>query len=243
MQLFAALAPILAEKAQQLEASNAWTLVIVHGLATRYGPGVERTGKRLGLSLRGKAEQLLEMKPAQLQAIALEIIASNDPSSTWRTGGWSTELAAIARACQVDLGKAMCDAKKSTPRAREKHAAAVTFLAAELKGNPQATFAELKTKAAEKGITVHPIEFGRARALLGIVTPRQTGKGKAKTTPTLAGVATCRGCGCTDTKACVVDGEPCHWVEADLCSACAGKQPARRLHKKTQTKVAKAVRA
>lgn len=33
----------------------------------------------------------------------------------------------------------------------------------------------------------------------------------------------CRGCGCTDVDcgACaIVTGQPCHWVEADLCSAC-----------------------
>ena len=32
----------------------------------------------------------------------------------------------------------------------------------------------------------------------------------------------CRECGCDHTHACVdpVDG-PCHWVEPDLCSACA----------------------
>lgn len=34
---------------------------------------------------------------------------------------------------------------------------------------------------------------------------------------------TCRGCGCTDANACVTDGQPCHWVEPDLCSACADK--------------------
>lgn len=31
----------------------------------------------------------------------------------------------------------------------------------------------------------------------------------------------CRGCGCTDDRACVtLDGTPCLWVEPDLCSAC-----------------------
>lgn len=34
----------------------------------------------------------------------------------------------------------------------------------------------------------------------------------------------CRICGCTDDRACVTDGVPCHWVEDDLCSACV---PAR----------------
>ena len=31
----------------------------------------------------------------------------------------------------------------------------------------------------------------------------------------------CRECGCTENNACVTDGEPCHWAEPDLCSACA----------------------
>lgn len=34
-------------------------------------------------------------------------------------------------------------------------------------------------------------------------------------------VRECRVCGCTDERACVgADGRPCHWVAADLCSAC-----------------------
>ncbi len=31
----------------------------------------------------------------------------------------------------------------------------------------------------------------------------------------------CRVCGCTEDNACEMEsGEPCHWVEPDLCSAC-----------------------
>lgn len=30
----------------------------------------------------------------------------------------------------------------------------------------------------------------------------------------------CRICGCTASQACMTDSGPCHWVEADLCSAC-----------------------
>jgi len=40
----------------------------------------------------------------------------------------------------------------------------------------------------------------------------------------MAEVATpCRGCGCADWMACVDSdtGQRCHWVEPDLCSACA----------------------
>jgi hypothetical protein len=41
----------------------------------------------------------------------------------------------------------------------------------------------------------------------------------------LVGPATCRLCGCTDDdcEQCVMrTGSPCHWVQPDLCSACAG---------------------
>lgn len=31
----------------------------------------------------------------------------------------------------------------------------------------------------------------------------------------------CYMCGCTEKTACVSNGEPCHWVEENLCSACA----------------------
>jgi hypothetical protein len=41
-------------------------------------------------------------------------------------------------------------------------------------------------------------------------------------------VRRCRGCGCTDAdcSGCIDrTGQPCHWVEADLCSACQGERP------------------
>lgn len=38
----------------------------------------------------------------------------------------------------------------------------------------------------------------------------------------------CRGCGCTESNACRTDNGPCHWVEADLCSACAARRGRRR---------------
>jgi hypothetical protein len=36
----------------------------------------------------------------------------------------------------------------------------------------------------------------------------------------------CRGCGCTDARACRTPLGPCFWVEADLCSACDPVGPA-----------------
>jgi hypothetical protein len=44
-------------------------------------------------------------------------------------------------------------------------------------------------------------------------------------------VRRCRVCGCTDLdcSGCIErTGEPCHWVEYDLCSACARIRPRRR---------------
>jgi hypothetical protein len=43
-----------------------------------------------------------------------------------------------------------------------------------------------------------------------------------------ATIRTCRVCGCTDEdcRQCIAKtGEPCHWVEADLCSACQPSHP------------------
>lgn len=40
----------------------------------------------------------------------------------------------------------------------------------------------------------------------------------------------CRVCGCTDhdCRQCIKKtGEPCHWVEEDLCSACEDRRPLR----------------
>lgn len=36
----------------------------------------------------------------------------------------------------------------------------------------------------------------------------------------------CRECGCSEEVACNYGGKPCHWVEPDLCSACATKKGA-----------------
>ena len=41
--------------------------------------------------------------------------------------------------------------------------------------------------------------------------------GKCKFTPA---ERKCRKCGCTETTPCLTMGDPCHWVEKDLCSAC-----------------------
>lgn len=43
----------------------------------------------------------------------------------------------------------------------------------------------------------------------------------------LPGDRICRGCGCWGWNACLHgDGEPCGWVEDDLCSVCAAREDA-----------------
>ena len=32
--------------------------------------------------------------------------------------------------------------------------------------------------------------------------------------------AVCRVCGCTQDRACIKDGQACHWISTNLCSAC-----------------------
>jgi ParB family chromosome partitioning protein len=60
------------------------------------------------------------------------------------------------------------------------------------------------------------------RELLGSETKKTSGETNGVDGDTFT-VPTCRVCGCTDEAACDDDGQPCHWVEPDLCSACAGK--------------------
>lgn len=62
------------------------------------------------------------------------------------------------------------------------------------------------------------VETGPARREWRIAADAEWPAGKAGR-PALR---RCRECGCTDARACVVDGVPCHWVEQDLCSACRG---------------------
>jgi hypothetical protein len=52
-------------------------------------------------------------------------------------------------------------------------------------------------------------------------TERKFEKGSCVVCPECEGKPVCKICGCTDTHACDDHGEPCHWVEEDLCSACA----------------------
>jgi hypothetical protein len=52
------------------------------------------------------------------------------------------------------------------------------FLVAELKKNKKAPYADIKAKADEKKLSLYPIMFGRAQALLGIVKSAKRGTGK-----------------------------------------------------------------
>src|SRR5436190_16143214 len=49
----------------------------------------------------------------------------------------------------------------------------------QLKKDKKATFADIKAVAAKKGLTLYPITFGRAKALLGLVPSAKRGEAKA----------------------------------------------------------------
>lgn len=63
-------------------------------------------------------------------------------------------------------------AKKSNP--------AFDFTIEYLKKDRKAAFAEIRDAAAKKKMTLYPIMYGRAQALLGIVKQAPRGQGKAK---------------------------------------------------------------
>lgn len=83
-------------------------------------------------------------------------------------------------------------------------------------------------------ISLDPEDAARISYALGIAT-----------TALLMGQAeqTCRRCGCTedDCSQCVAKtGKPCHWVEADLCSACVEPAPKRAPKRKAKRKARRA---
>lgn len=87
-------------------------------------------------------------------------------------------------------------------------------LGVDLKQVAAAVKAEEKQKAKE----AKAAERAAAKAAKGKPATKG-GKQKAEKPDAVIGV--CRVCGCTDAKACLdVVGEPCHWLEPDLCSEC-----------------------
>lgn len=53
------------------------------------------------------------------------------------------------------------------------------FLVDQLKANNDAVYGDLKDKAERRGLTVYPVMFGRAKAMLGLVKAGKRGVGKA----------------------------------------------------------------
>jgi len=53
------------------------------------------------------------------------------------------------------------------------------FIVEYLKKNKKASYADVRDAAAARKIEVYPIMYGRAQALLGLVTTRPRGQGKA----------------------------------------------------------------
>lgn len=66
--------------------------------------------------------------------------------------------------------KAKSAAKKTSP--------AMEFLLAQLKKSPKISYGDVKAAAAKKSLTVYPIMYGRAQALLGLVKVKPRGSKK-----------------------------------------------------------------
>src|SRR5262245_19458753 len=64
--------------------------------------------------------------------------------------------------------------------ASKKTAAGMELILAALKRNRNVSYAEVKAAADKKRVSVYPIMFGRAKALLGLVKVSPRGQGKAK---------------------------------------------------------------
>src|SRR5688572_3970922 len=84
--------------------------------------------------------------------------------------------------------------------AAKKTAAGFEFLLEALKADKGAQYSDLKQKAEEKGLTVYPIMFGRAKAMLGLVKSAERGESKkaakrAKASPGKRGPGRPRGGG------------------------------------------------
>lgn len=85
--------------------------------------------------------------------------------------------------------------------AAKKDTSAMDFIVASLKKNKNASYADIKAAADEKKLSIYPIMYGRAQALLGYVKVKPRGQGKAaaakaaKSAPAAAGMPVKRGPG------------------------------------------------
>ena len=62
--------------------------------------------------------------------------------------------------------------------AAKKTAAGFDFLVQALRSDKGALYSDLKDKADKRGLTVYPVMFGRAKAMLGLVKTAKRGEGK-----------------------------------------------------------------
>ena len=64
--------------------------------------------------------------------------------------------------------------------AKKKTTEGMELIVTMLKRNPKTEYATIKAAADKKKVSVYPIMFGRAQAMLGIVKSAKRGEGKAK---------------------------------------------------------------
>ena len=80
-------------------------------------------------------------------------------------------------------------AKKKKQTKKKKDTSAMDFIVDSLKRNPKAAYASIRERAEKAGLTIYPIMYGRAQALLGIVksAPRGSKKATARRTKATRG--------------------------------------------------------
>jgi len=79
--------------------------------------------------------------------------------------------------------------RSDAPTAKRKGSAAFEFLLDELRKDPSRSYAELRDACAQRGWTVAPIVYGRAKAVLGLVPVKPRGTGKRATATAAAAAA------------------------------------------------------
>ena len=62
--------------------------------------------------------------------------------------------------------------------AKKKNTEGFAFITAALTKDKKVSYADIKVAAEKKGLTIHPIMYGRAQAMMGIVKSAKRGTGK-----------------------------------------------------------------
>ncbi len=87
----------------------------------------------------------------------------------------------LAKHCHVAPGMAEEFARVMVEQPEQQKVTPIEFVKEKLRENPEASYKEIKARAKLAGLTVYPVVYGRAKALLGLVPTAPYGsKSKAR---------------------------------------------------------------